>query len=152
MFDVVPYLFPSLPWFRRLAEKVEEPECAERFRRLGVMDTTFAVQIGDHGYRLVLDGFGLDEVTEWHHDWPVDFVLEGSLADWRELIEHIHERGTADGDHTLNSLVLRGDRIRLSGDDQLQVDNFYRYNASIQALLEVAAKVPTIYRKAPAAA
>ncbi len=74
---------------------------------------------------------------------PVDCVVSAEPSDWRELIAHIQERGSADSEHTLNSLVLAGDRFVLTGDEQLGIDRFYRYNASLQAFIEEARGVPT---------
>lgn len=148
----LPYLFPSVPWFRALADRAEAGPDAERFRRLGVVDTAFAMRVGDFAYRLVFDGFSCSEVAEWDGEAPVDFVLEAPMAEWRELVEHLQEHGSLDGAHSLNSLVLAGDRFRLSGDEQLGIDCFYRFNPSIQAFLELAASVPTIHRKPVVAA
>lgn len=146
MLATMPYLFPSVAWFEALAARTEEGPHAANFRRFGVIDTVFAVRVGEHAYRLTFDGYGCTEAVEWDGASPVDFVIEASLADWRELIDHVRDRGTADGTHTLNSLVLGGDRFRLSGDDQLGVDNFYRYNPTLQAFIELAGTVPTIHR------
>ena len=125
--------FPSLRWFKEQAHRTEEPGTAERFRRLGVVDTTFAVVVGDEGYRIVFDGFGCDEVTEWHEDWPVDFVLSAPVETWREVV---------DGGRSLNSLVLGGD-LELTGDEQLGIDCFYRFNPTIESFVELAADLPT---------
>lgn len=137
MTSTAPYRFPSVPWFEQLARQADESPFAERFRRLGVVDTTFAVRVGDVAFRLTFDGFGCAEVAEWDGAEPVDFVLDAPEADWRDFLER-HES-------SLNSLVLRDERFHLRGDDQLGVDNFYRYNPSLEAFFELAASVPTVY-------
>ena len=124
--------FPSVPWFDELRQRADEPGCAERFRRLGIVDTTFAVRVGDLAYRLVFDGFGCAEVGTWDGTEEVDFVLEASLDDWLDLLEHHGQ--------SLNSLVLRDERFHLRGDDQLGIDKFYRYNPSLEAFFELAGR------------
>jgi len=136
-----PIEFPSAPWFRALAAAVSEDE--PRYRRLGFMEITLGLKVGDRGYRISFEDFGCTEVADWDGSAPVDCVVSADSADWRELIEHIQQRGSADSDHTLNSLVLAGDRFELSGDEQLGIDRFYRFNASLQAFIEEAHGVPT---------
>ena len=133
--------FPSAPWFRALAEAASANE--SRYRRLGFMEITLGVKVGEKGYRITFEDFGCAGVEDWDGSVPVDCVVSADSADWRELIEHIQERGSADPEHTLNSLVLAGDRFALSGDEQLGIDRFYRFNASLQAFIEEAHSVPT---------
>lgn len=131
-------LFPSLEWFRALADRVTSPEHADRFRRLGITDTTFVLAVGEEAYRIAFDGFEVGEVTEWDGESPVDFVLAGSPAAWQDLLDHL-------GNRTLNSLVLGGE-LELTGDEQLGIDCFYRYNPTIEAFVELAADLPTVPR------
>ncbi len=133
--------FPSTAWFRALAEAVSADE--SRYRRLGYLEITLGVNVGEKGYRMIFEDFGCSEVEEWDGSAPVDCTVSASPADWRELIAHIQARGSADPQHTLNSLVLAGDRFALTGDEQLGVDRFYRFNASLQAFIEEARNVPT---------
>jgi hypothetical protein len=124
-------LFPSLEWFRALADRVTADEHAATFRRLGVTDTTFVLAVGDEAYRIAFDGFEVGDVSPWDHESPVDFVLSGSVEAWRDVLDH-------PGTRTLNSVVLAGD-LRLEGDEQLGVDCFYRYNPTIEAFVGLAA-------------
>ncbi|MCZ7531526.1 MAG: hypothetical protein M5U31_15040 [Acidimicrobiia bacterium] len=133
--------FPSVQWFRALADAVAAD--SQRYRHLGTTDCTVALQVGNAGFRLTFEAFGCSDVADWDGREPVDCVVSADADDWRELIEHIQAHGRADIDHTLNSLVLAGDRFRLTGDEQLGIDNFYRYNATLQAFIEEAAGVPT---------
>ena len=71
------------------------------------------LRVGDKAYRIAFEDFGCTGVDEWDGKKPVDCVISASDGDWRELIEHIQARGTADARHTLNSLVLAGDRLCL---------------------------------------
>ncbi len=133
--------FPSAPWFRALAEAASADE--SRYRRLGFLEITLGVKVGDQGYRITFEDFGCTGVEDWDGSVPVDCVVSADSDNWRELIAHIQERGSADPKHTLNSLVLAGDRFALTGDEQLGIDRFYRFNASLQAFIEEARSVPT---------
>lgn len=134
--------FPSAKWFQALADAADTD--AERYRQLGMVECTLVLQIGDAAYRLTFEGFGCTGVSDWDgSEEGVDCHVSASAEDWRELIEHIQARGRADIHHTLNSLVLAGERFHLTGDEQLGIDTFYRYNATFQAFIEEAAKIPT---------
>jgi len=136
-----PVEFPSVAWFEALAKAAAADE--DRYRRLGFAEITLGVKVGDQGYRIRFEDFGCTGVAEWNGEEPVDCVVSAAPADWNELIAHIQERGSADPNHTLNSLVLSGDRFELSGDEQLGIDRFYRFNATLQTFLEEARGVPT---------
>ena len=132
--------FPSAPWFRALADAATADE--PRYRRLGFVEITLGVKVGEKGYRITFEDFGCTEVEDWDGSASVDCTVSADPSDWRELIEHIQKRGSADPEHTLNSLVLAGDRFALTGDEQLGIDRFYRFNASLQAFFEEAHSVP----------
>jgi len=128
---------PSVDWFRALAAVAAADDA--RYRRLGVVDLVMGVRVGDAGFRLVFRDYGCEKVEAWDGAAPVDCTVSASLADWQELVHHMRARGHADPDHTLNSLVLAGDRFTLSGDDQLGIDACYRFNATLQAFFDEAA-------------
>jgi len=44
--------------------------------------------------------------------------------------------------HTLSSLALVGEELWLESTDQLREDKFYRFNQTLQELLNLASKVP----------
>lgn len=136
--------FPSLAWFQALADAAARDP--DRYRRLGWVELVFGIVVGEERYRLTFDGYVCTEVAPWLPGERVDCWVEASAADWRELIEHLQTRGRADARHTLNSLVLAGDRFRLRADEQLGADAFYRFNATLQAFIEEARNVPTEFR------
>lgn len=139
--EVIP--FPSSVWFEALGRVATDNE--DTYRHLGVAEIRLALVIGNRGYAMTFEDYEVSEIGDWNQVDPVDCVVEGSLADWQELIEHIQERGRADSDHTLNSLVLSGARFVLSGDDQLGIDRFYRFNATLQTFLEGAREIATSF-------
>lgn len=135
--------FPSLAWFQALTETADQHP--DRYRRLGWVELALGVRIGDDRYRLVFDGYGCTEVSEHGPGDAVDCELVASAADWRELIEHLQARPHADSAHSLNSLVLAGDRFQLVADEQLGADAFYRFNATLQTFIEEAHHLETVF-------
>lgn len=135
--------FPSVAWFEALAEASARDE--ERYRRLGFVDIALGVRVGEQAFCLAFEDFGCASVSEWDAKRPVACVVSASLEDWQELVRHIQAHGHADPRHTLNSLVLAGDRFELTGEEQLDIDAFYRFNATIQAFFDECASVPTSF-------
>jgi hypothetical protein len=127
-------VFPSVEYFDALAASAATDEL--RYRRLGATDVVFALEVGDEGYRLVFEDYGCIDVSPWDGTGSVDFVLGARREDWFELVRHLAGRERADSDHTLNSLVLADRRFHLTGAEQLGMDKFYRFNATIQAYFE----------------
>lgn len=136
-----PLIFPSLGWFEALARQAADDEA--RYRRLGVIEMALGLEIGDQHYRLVFETYTCQRVETWDGRAPVDCVITASAEDWRELIEHIQANGRADSRHTLNSLALADNRFHLVGEEQLGIDMFYRFNATLQAFVEEAWGIPT---------
>lgn len=146
--------FPSVGWFEGLAERMAaEPE---KYRRLGPVDLTLVARIAFPdgrcelyslafaGYRPPVVGHpaGPEAIGGRH---PV--ILEAEYAVWKEMVENIRGHGQADLQHTLNYLTLPDWPFRLvpvdADQDQLDVDRFYRYNASLQEFFDGAAGVET---------
>ncbi len=133
-------------FFEALADEMNADPT--RFEVLGDVDMSIALVMrrptGDaFRAQLVFDGIrcdGVDEIGEGDerqaHCW-----LEGDLADWQAMFANIVENGRAVGRQTINSLTLVGDRITVHGADPLGVDRFFRYNQTVQALLDGAAAV-----------
>jgi hypothetical protein len=139
--------FPSVEWFQALSDRVAEEK--ERFKALGYVDANIGIKInangaGSKGFLLRFADYGVADVTEVDDLIPIaDFVIEGSLDSWTEMIRNIHDHGEPDLDHTLNRLTMAGVPLKVVARDQLQVDLFYRFNQSFQAFFNEAASVPT---------
>jgi hypothetical protein len=148
--------FPSVAWFRRLAERMAAQP--EKYRRLGVLDLTLVPRIRfpdgrDETYSLAFEGYGCRAVEQPEGPHTVrsrhPVVLGGDYAAWKEMIENIRQHGRADLTHTLNYLTLPDWPLTLSPLDeeegQLDVDRFYRYNDSLQEFFNEAAGVETAF-------
>ena len=140
--------FPSTEFFAALQEKMREQ--GDRFRQLGYFDTKFGVRVTGEPARAfvlefdVFECVGIREVAEIDPG-AVDFVLEGSLEAWREMLENIRANGKADGDHSINTLTHFGEKIRVVYDDPDGHDKLYRFDESIQQYFDLAASLDVSY-------
>ena len=77
----------------------------------------------------------------------LDFYLELSEADWRELVENTKANGGADHRHTLNTLdLLKEDGLSQNATgDQLRGDIFFRVNQSLQHFFDLSAQLDTVF-------
>ena len=139
-------VFPSVEWFQALQQLVNvDPE----FRRLGSIDAAMGVKVGSRVFVVIFEAFECTEVrdgSEADLD-DLDFYLELSEADWRELVETTKANGGADRRHTLNTLDLTANDglAQNATGDQLRGDIFFRVNESLQYFFDQAAKLETVF-------
>ncbi len=143
--------FPSEGFFRALQRLMGEQR--DRFRTLGYFDVTFGIRVlpdapGDPEQRFVL-GFDVfdcvraDAVERF--DPALDFVLEGRLGVWREMVENIKRRGSADVAHSINTLTHFGDALRVCYDDPDGHDKLYRFAESVQEFFNLVAQIDVAF-------
>jgi hypothetical protein len=153
--------FPSDEFFRELQRLMRERR--ERFRALGFFDVTFGVSVlpdlpGSRAHRFVLrfEVFDCVEVAavDRFEDQAIDFVLEGRLGAWREMLENIRARGAADAAHSVNTLTHFGEQLRVHYDDPDGHDKLYRFAESVQEFFDLAAHLDIAFAgpERPAAA
>ncbi|HKN01494.1 MAG TPA: hypothetical protein VJX23_13335 [Candidatus Binataceae bacterium] len=137
--------FPSTQYFEALQQKMAaEPE---KFRRLGFIDTTFGVRVGQNGkarnFILEFEVFEMKGVREVDAIDPknVDFTIEGDAGVWREMIENIYRNGEADSSHDINTLAHFGEQLKVVYDDPDGHDKLYRFMESIQRFFDLSSKV-----------
>jgi hypothetical protein len=137
--------FPSTEYFTALQEKMAADQ--ERFRRLGFIDTTFGVRVGQNGkprnFVLEFEVFELKDVREVEAIDPkkVDFTIEGDAGVWQEMIENILRNGEADTSHDINTLTHFGEQLKVVYDDPDGHDKLYRFMESIQRFFDLSSKV-----------
>jgi hypothetical protein len=138
--------FPSIEFFAGLQKLMREER--ERFKRLGYFDTTFGVRVrdagaGGHGYVLRFEVFDCTQVRPVQDlgSETVDFIIDGELHTWVEMLRNIHEHGAADAAHSINTLTHLGERMRVVYDDPDGHDKLYRFAESVQEFFNLAAKV-----------
>ena len=140
-------VFPSVQWFQGLQQLVNgDPE----FRRLGTVDAQMGVKVGSKVFVIVFEAFECVDVKEGIEAdlEDLDFYLELSEADWRELVENTKANNGADRQHTLNTLDLtKEDGLSQNATgDQLRGDIFFRVNESLQYFFDLSARLDTVFR------
>jgi hypothetical protein len=140
--------FPSTEWFLALKTLMEKDP--ERYRRLGTVDVVLVAKIDGPAatelYEITFRGYRCTAVRPLRSLAEAaagTVVLEGSLETWREMVEAIAKNGKADLPHTLNTLTLADVPMRVTAENQLDVDCFYRYQETLQEFFDEAASVAT---------
>jgi hypothetical protein len=145
--------FPSSEWFEQLAQLMKLNRTLHE--HLGYIDCVAQFTVLDGGpggkpwsVQVTFEEFDATDVREAGaaDAARADFMLEASLATWREMIEVIARgRGRPDLTHTLNYLSHPGTPIRVWSGDPLRKDLFFRYNQSIQEFINASAAFRTIF-------
>jgi hypothetical protein len=140
--------FPSVAWFRRLAERMNDDRA--RQEQLGYVDCVagFRVRDGDEAFtvQVTFEEFEATDVREAgpDEDARADFTLEADLATWRAMIESIARGGgRPELEQTLNRLSHMGTPIAVISDDPLRRDLYFRYNQSLQEFVNASAGFTT---------
>jgi hypothetical protein len=137
-----PVMFPSLAWFEALVQVMRGNMA--RYEHLGYTDCVmqFTVTDGDAGkpwsVRLTFDTYDVTEVAPANpaREDITDFALEAPLSIWKAVIGSIaRNHGTPDPELTLNYLSLREPLFAVTAGDQLRRDYFFRYNQTMQQLM-----------------
>ncbi|MDZ4278141.1 MAG: hypothetical protein U1B78_03270 [Dehalococcoidia bacterium] len=134
--------FPSVEWFDSVRTLVNGDEA---YRRLGTVDTRVGVKVGDQLFELTFEAFeciGSHEIGE-NDLRDVDFWLEQSPDQWKEMLENIKQHGSADLQHTLNTLDLTMEDGFARSYDGYRRDAFYRFNQSLQHFFDSSAQIDT---------
>jgi len=145
--------FPSLEWFRRLANRMNDARA--RQEQLGYVDCVagFSVKDGDDAFTVQVT-FEEFEATEVREVGPgeaarADFTLEADLGTWRTMIESIARGGgRPDLDQSLNRLSHMGTPMTVVSDDPLRRDLYFRYNQSLQEFVNASAGFTTRFEGA----
>ena len=144
--------FPSLAWFRRLAELMAENRA--RHEHLGYVDCVAEFSVTDGpggrpwGVEVTFEEFAATDVREAAATGVsrADFTIEASLATWREMIESIARGdGRPDLDHTLNRLSHFDAPVRVRSVDVLKRDLYFRYTQSLQEFVNASAAFETTF-------
>jgi hypothetical protein len=140
--------FPSVEFFEALRAQINANP--DRFRRLGTVDMTLIAKIDydashTERYQIVFSGYRCVGVCHLTDSDPIPgdaVVLSGPYSAWREMIENIIFNGQADLQHTLNTLTLFDEPLKVAAANQLDTDLFYRYQQNLQEFFDGAARVP----------
>ncbi len=136
--------FPSLDFLRELTSRMNADRAT--FEKLGVCDTVMGIRIlGEppHLYALTFEVFECVDTAELASpdEAELDFTLEAPVELWREMLGSIQKSGIAEPEYTLNSLSHIGDRMKVTYDDPVGHDKFYRFMATLQAYFNQASEL-----------
>ncbi|MFZ0887666.1 MAG: hypothetical protein WA005_04370 [Candidatus Binataceae bacterium] len=142
--------FPEPEWFLALGHLMEAEGAL--FQRLGFAETRFVVRVvpdeaaggGETLVGLVIDGYRLTDaaLVDDLDAFDADFVICAKRSVWNRMLGEIAESGRPSLRRTLSSLALVGEEMWLESTDQLREDKFYRYNQTLQELLNLASQLP----------
>lgn len=134
--------FPSIEWFNAIRDIVNNDEA---FRQLGNVDAKVGIKVGDQLFAVDFEAFeclGAREIEESDLR-DLDFWLEQSPEEWKEMLDIIKENGSADLQHTLNTLDLNQPEGFARSYDGYRRDTFYRFNQSLQHFFDASSKIDT---------
>jgi hypothetical protein len=142
--------FPEPAWFLALGRLMEAE--GPLFQRLGYAETRFVVRVmpdypdngGETLVGISIDGYRMIDaaVVNDLDAFDPDFVICAKRSVWDRMLNEIVESGRPSLRHTLSSLALVGDEMWLESADQLREDKFYRFNQTLQEILNLAAQLP----------
>lgn len=145
--------FPSLAWFQKLADLMNANRA--RQEQLGYVDCVAQFTVSDGGaggspwnVQMTFEELSCIDVREVGGDElpHADFVIEASRATWREMIESIAAGGgRPDLEQTLNRLSHFDTPIRVWSDDVIRKDMYFRFNQSLQELVNASAAFETSF-------
>ena len=139
--------FPSVAFFEALRREMHGER--DRFSRLGFFDATIGVRVLRDGapaadFVLAFEVYECTRVQDGASA-DVDFVLEGSLDAWRDMLDAVHRLGAADTAHSINTLTHFGEGLRVRYDDPDGHDKLYRFAESIQEYFDLTARIDFRY-------
>lgn len=139
-------LFPSVAWFDEV-RNVFNADDSYRGAGGGYCNCVAGFKIADRVFVLTFDGVECSAAAEGDDEAldDVDFYLDMSDDDWRDMVANIATNEGADLHHTLNTLDLdRVDGLATSRHgDQVREDLFFRYNQTLQFFFDASARVET---------
>ncbi|MDA8183303.1 MAG: hypothetical protein ACYCUF_03210 [Acidimicrobiales bacterium] len=137
----LPDEFPSAGWLEGLASHAAE--APEVYQALGFANFRLAIEVVDPSgmprrFGLVLDGYDVVSAGEIQDlsAFAPEALVTGALDAWREMLDNIAENGGADRAHTLNALTLADVPLRVTSDDPMGRDKFFRYAETLQTLFD----------------
>ncbi|HYM16314.1 MAG TPA: hypothetical protein VEZ14_12215 [Dehalococcoidia bacterium] len=135
-------VFPSTEWFDAVKDLVNADPA---FRQLGTVDTVIGVKVQSKIFQITFEAFECTGVREAGPNdlRDMDFWLEQSYDQWKDMLENIKKNGAADLAHTLNTIDLSIPEGFARSHDGYRRDAFYRFNQSIQDFFNASAKIDT---------
>lgn len=138
--------FPSVEWFEQVREIFNSDESYQEAGG-GMCDAVMGIKVAEQSYIVVFEGEECSAVRQVPEPdlAEADFYLDMASDEWQEMIQNIKDNGSADLDHTLNTLDMdrfEGLALTMNG-DQYRQDFFYRYNQTFQYFFDASARIDT---------
>ncbi len=136
--------FPSVEWYEAVRESANGDS---RFTSQGTVNCVMGVKVGDDAFSVTFAGFectGVQAVPEGELR-DLDFYIDLSLSEWRDLLDNIIANGGSDSAHTLNTLDLTMPTGCIKSGSELRRAAFFQYHLSLQAFFDASARVETTF-------
>jgi len=104
-------------------------------------------RVGDTAFAITFEGFectGIQAVPDGELR-DLDFYIDLSPTEWRDLLDNINANGGSDSAHTLNTLDLTMPTGCIKSGNELRRAAFFQYHLSLQAFFDASARVETTF-------
>ena len=136
--------FPSIEWFEAVRESANGDS---QFTSQGTVNCVMGVKAGDEAFAITFEGFQcatVESVSEADLR-DLDFYIDLSPGEWKELLGNITANGGSDSAHTLNALDLTMPSGCVKSGNELRRAAFFQYHLSLQAFFDASARVETTF-------
>lgn len=136
--------FPSVEWLEAVRDSANDDS---QFTSQGTVNCVMGVRAGDAAFAVTFEGFecaGVEAIAEGELR-DLDFYIDLSQAEWRELLDNIAANDGADSAHTLNTLDLTIPSGCVKSGNELRRAAFFQYHLSLQAFFDASASVETTF-------
>ncbi len=136
--------FPSLEWFEAVRDSANGDS---QFTSQGTVNCLMGMKVGDSAFAVTFEGFECAVVKAVPEGElrDLDFYIDLSPAEWRDLLDNIAANGGSDSAHTLNTLDLTMPNGCVKSGSELRRAAFFRYHLSLQAFFDASARVETTF-------
>ena len=136
--------FPSIEWFEAVRDSANTDT---QFTSQGTVNCVMGAKVGDSAFALTFEGFECSSVQPVDQGAlrDLDFYIDLSPAEWRELLDNISANGGSDSAHTLNTLDLTIPTGCVKSGNELRRAAFFQYHLSLQAFFDASSRVETTY-------
>ncbi len=136
--------FPSVEWFEAVREIANGDS---QFTSQGTVNCVMGVKAGDSAFAVTFEGFGCTAVRSVDEGQlrDLDFYIDLSPSEWRDLLDNIAGNDGSDSAHTLNTLDLTMPTGCVKSGNELRRAAFFQYHLSLQAFFDASARVETTF-------
>ena len=136
--------FPSVEWFEAVRESANGDS---QFTSQGTVNCVMGAKAGDEAFAITFEGFqcaAVESISEADLR-DLDFYIDLSSTEWRELLDNIIANGGSDSAHTLNTLDLTMPSGCVKSGNELRRAAFFQYHLSLQAFFDASSRVETTF-------